>query len=298
MAPMAVDDASFQFLAENSSEILCRVGPNFSLLYISPSVVRVLGWKPEEVIGRNPGEFIFPQDVPLLARSLRSSAEESFVTVRMRRKDGTLAWVEVRHRYSRSNVSGESSEIFIVIRDITERRALEERLSLLELTDVRTGLSTHRAFDLALEREWHRSLREGSSLSFLLLDFDHFRHYHDRHREGDECLSAAAAAVISAVRVTDFPALHGDEDIAIILPSTDGSGAAKVAEKIQAALQTLRGSREGVSAREGRILVRIGMATVSAKPGASSRMPEVLRLGAVQALERAKLGYAQARRRG
>jgi diguanylate cyclase (GGDEF)-like protein/PAS domain S-box-containing protein len=281
---MAVDEASFQFLAENSSDVICRVGPNLSLLYVSPSVVRVLGWQPEEILGKIPDEFIFPQDVPLLARSFRSASEESVVTVRMRRKDGTLAWVEVRHRYARSSVLRESSEIVIVIRDITERRALEERLSLLELTDLRTGLSTHRAFDQALEREWHRSLRDGSFLSLLLLDFDHFRHFHDRHREGDECLSAAAAAVISAVRVTDFAALHGEEDIAIILPATDAGGAGKVAEKIQAAL---RASRGALGVREGRALVRIGIATVSGKPGACSRMPEILRLGAVQALERA-----------
>ena len=119
---------------------------------------------------------------------------------------------------------------------------MQDQLSVLEFTDSRTGLSTHRAFDEALEREWNRTLREGSEISLLLLDFNHFRQFHDwrQHREGDRCLGEAAAAVIGALRITDFAARYGAEDIAIILPSTDSGGAAKVAEKVQSAAQALR----------------------------------------------------------
>jgi diguanylate cyclase (GGDEF)-like protein/PAS domain S-box-containing protein len=294
---MAVDDTTFQFLADNSSDVICRARPNLTFLYISPSAERVLGWKPEEMLGKLPDDFIFPQDAALLTRTLRSPDEVSFITVRMRRKDGSLAWVEIRHRSSLNAAAGEPDGIVIVIRDITERKALEERLSLLELTDSRTGLSTPRAFDEALEREWNRCQRDGTFTSLLLLDFDHFRQFHNLHREGDQCLTQAAGAVISAVRVTDFPALFGEEGIAIILPATDSIGAAKVAEKIQAALQSLRPAPEGKASREGRILVRMGLATVSARPGATPRMPEVLRLGAAQALERAKQAGNHTRRR-
>jgi diguanylate cyclase (GGDEF)-like protein/PAS domain S-box-containing protein len=295
---MAVDDASFQFLVENSSDIICRTAANLTFAYISPSAPRVLGWNPDEMVGKVADEFIYSQDVGLLKKSLRSGVNESSVTVRMRKKDGSLAWVEMRHRSAHVARQGEIPEVVIVIRDISERKALEERLSLLELTDTRTGLSTQRGFDEALEREWHRCLRDSSTLSLLLLDFDHFRHFHEFHREGDSCLSQAAGAVISAVRVTDFAALYGDEDIAIILPSTDASGAIKVAEKIQAALHALRSLPESMGVRSGRIQVTIGMATVSARPGATARMPELLRLGAAQSLQRAKLAVALARRRG
>lgn len=285
---MAVDDVSFQFLAENCSDVICRAAGNMVFLYISPSAFRVLGWKPEEMIGKILDDFILPPDASLLSKSLGSGRDESSVTVRMRKKDGTLAWVEIRHRSVRETATSKSAETVIVIRDITERKTLEERLAVLELTDSRTGLSTPRAFDEALEREWNRCLRDGSHISLLLLDFDHFRHFHDLHREGDDCLSQAAAAVLGAVRITDFTGLYGIEDIAILLPSTGPSGAAKVAEKIQAAVQALRTSPDKIGAREGRIMVTIGIATVSARPGASPRMPEILRLGANNALQKAK----------
>jgi diguanylate cyclase (GGDEF)-like protein/PAS domain S-box-containing protein len=281
------DTVSFQFLAENSSDVICRLGADMELLYVSASSSRVLGWKPEEMTGKRPEDFILPQDAALLAKSLSSGLDESFATVCMRKKDGTLAWVEIRHRIVRGAAAGESSQIIVLLRDITQRKTLEERLSALELTDSRTGLLTHRAFDEALEREWHRSLRDGSQISLLLLDFDHFRQFHDRHREGDRCLGRAAAAVISAVRITDFTALYGEEDIAVILPSTGPGGAYKVAAKVQSAVQALRRS-PSIGARDSRIMVTVGIATVSARPGATARIPEILRLGADNALRKAK----------
>jgi diguanylate cyclase (GGDEF)-like protein len=188
------------------------------------------------------------------------------------------------------SATGEPREMIIVMRDITERKTLEEQLSVLELTDPRTGLCTQRAFDEALEREWNRTLREGSQISLLLLDFNHFRQFHDwrQHREGDPCLTKAAAAVIGALRITDFAARYGAEDIAIILPSTDSGGAAKVAEKVQSATQALRSFPTGSEKGEGRLTVSIGVATVLARPGATARMPEILRLGADNALQKAK----------
>lgn len=283
------DEVRFQFLAENSIDVICRAGVDMVLHYVSPSSLRVLGWKPEEMTGKRLDEFILPKDASLVSDSLVSGIDEPPVTVRMRKKEGTIAWVEIRHRVMCDSATAEPRETVIVLRDITERRSLEEQLSVLELTDSRTGLATLRAFDDALEREWNRALREGTHISLLLLDFNHFRQFHDwrQHREGDRCLAKAAAAVIGALRVTDFAAHYGPEDIAVILPSTGSGGAARVAEKVQAAIHTLRSSPAEGGKREGWLSVSIGIATVLARPGATARMPEILRLGADSALQKA-----------
>ena len=207
----------------------------------------------------------------------------------MRKKDGTIAWIETKQRKC-DGAEGQPTETIIVMHDITERKILQEQLSMLELTDSRTGLSTHRAFDQALEREWNRTLREGWQLSLLLLDFNHFRQFHDwrLHEEGDRCLAKAAAAVIGVLRVTDFAAHYGAEDIAVILPSTGQGAAAKVAAKVRSAIQGLRSSPGGTGGNEGWLTVNIGIATALAGPGATARMPEILRLAADNALQKAK----------
>ena len=210
-------------------------------------------------------------------------------TVRMRKKDGTTAWIETKQRKC-DGAEGRPPETIIVMHDITERKILQEQLSMLELMDSRTGLSTHRAFDQQLEREWNRTMREGWQLSLLLMDFNHFRQFHDwrMHEEGDRCLANAAAAVIGVLRVTDFAAHYGAEDIAVILPSTGPGAAAKVAAKVRSAIQALRSSPGGTGGDEGWLTVNIGIATALAGPGATARMPEILRLAADNALQQAK----------
>ncbi len=286
----AVDDVGFQFLAENSSDIICRAALDMVLRYVSPSSFRILGWKPEEMTGKRPDDFILSADASFLPDSLVSGLDRSPLTVRMRKKDGTIAWVEIKHRMICDPGTGEPTETVIVIRDTTESRMLQEQLSALELTDSITGLSTQRAFDDALQGEWNRTLREGSYISLLLLDFNHFRQFHDwrQHREGDRCLAKAAAEVIGALRVTDFAARYGAEDLAVILPSTNPGGAAKVAQRVQSAVNNLRSPTTGTGTREGRLTVSIGIATVLARPGATVRMPELLRLAADNALQKAK----------
>jgi diguanylate cyclase (GGDEF)-like protein/PAS domain S-box-containing protein len=286
---MSAEDAvSFQFLAENSTDVICRAGADAVLHYVSPSSFRILGWKPEEMIGKRPDDFTFGEDRSFLPASLIAGLDGS--AVRMRKKDGTTVWIEIRHHAICDSPTREPGEKVIIMRDITERKHLQDQLSVLEFTDSRTGLSTHRAFDEALEREWNRTQREGSEISLLLLDFDHFRQFHDwrHHREGDRCLGEAATAVIGALRITDFAARYGAEDIAIILPSTDSGGAVKLAGKVKSAAQALRSPAAGSGKCEGRLMVSMGLATVSARLGATARMPELLRLAAGSALQKAK----------
>src|ERR1700758_401498 len=144
MALMSADDgARFQFLADNSTDVICCSGADAVLRYVSPSCFRVLGWKPEEMTGKRPDDFILSEDAPYIPDRLIAGPEDSPLTVRLRRKDETVAWIEVNHRVMGDAATGEPRETIIVMRDITERKTLEEQLLLLELTDTRTGLAHH-----------------------------------------------------------------------------------------------------------------------------------------------------------
>jgi diguanylate cyclase (GGDEF)-like protein/PAS domain S-box-containing protein len=284
------DAASFQFLAENSIDVICRTGPDMILNYVSPSSFHVLGWKPEEMIGKRPEAFIASGDASALPETQSPGLDNPSVTVRMRKKDGLIAWMEITRRTVCDSAAGEGKETVIVMRDITERKILEERLSILALTDSLTGLSTPRAFDDLLEREWSRTQREGSSISLLLLHFNHFIQFHNwqAHVEGDRCLATAAAAIAPILRTTDVAAHYGTEDIAIMLPATGPGGAAKVAAKVKSAIEPLHGAFKYKEEGHGCAIVCIGISTVLARSSGTMRMPEILVLAADNALQRAK----------
>ncbi len=289
-------EVDFRFLTENSVDIICSVGLDHVIHYVSPSSVHILGWKPEEMIGLVFDDLVFPEDIPALIAAaeliLSPDVEDSPSTLRIRRKDGSFVWLGTNARLVREPATGESKEFVLVMRDITDRKMLEEKLAALALTDSLTGISNRRAFDEALDREWKRTLREGSQISLLLLDLDHFKEFNDQygHQVGDDCLRAVAAAVSAAVRLTDMVARYGGEEIAVILPSTATTGAVEVAEKIRAAVEALQITHEGYPEGGGWVTVSIGAATALARYGGTMRMPESLLLAADNALYKAKHG--------
>jgi diguanylate cyclase (GGDEF)-like protein/PAS domain S-box-containing protein len=289
------NETDFQFLAENSVDILCRAGIDRILRYVSPSCLHVIGWKPEEMTGKLMDHFTLPEDFPVLAAAIASDSPPGTqivsATIRMLKKDGSTTWMENHARRVRSATTGELTDFVVTMRDISERKRLEEQLSALARSDSLTKLPNRRAFDEALEREWKRALREGSQVSLLLLDVDHFKELNDKHGHGagDDCLCAIAAAVSETVRATDTAARFGGDEITIILPSTDIAGAVEAAERMRSAIQALRIPHQGNPEGGGWASASIGATTAFGSYG-TIRMPEGLLRAADTALYRAKHG--------
>jgi diguanylate cyclase (GGDEF)-like protein len=118
---------------------------------------------------------------------------------------------------------------------------LNERLLRQATTDELTGLSNHRRFQEVLEREVRRAQRTGLPLSIALLDVDDFKGFNDQHGHqcGDQVLRAVGAVLRDRSRATDEPARYGGEEMAVILPGTDATGAAIVAEGLRRAIAAL-----------------------------------------------------------
>lgn len=292
--PMAEID--FKFLTENSTDVICRAGLDRSIYYASPSCVTLFGCEPEAIAGGLVDRFVFAEDMPLVMaavqRSLAPGVVEEGATIRMKRSDHTLVWTEVNARVIRDEVTGEAVEFVLVMRDVHERKLLEEKLAMLAMTDGLTGIANRRAFDEALGREWKLTLRQGTQISLLLLDIDHFKPFNDEygHQVGDDCLRAVAQAVVGAVRATDIVARYGGEEIALILPQVDVAGAWDTAEKVRVVVEGLRISHQGNPEGGGWVTVSIGAATALARIGGTMRMPEGLLQAADHALYRAKHG--------
>jgi diguanylate cyclase (GGDEF)-like protein/PAS domain S-box-containing protein len=283
------DAIDFQFLAEHSRDIIVRSEMDRVLRYVSPSSFNVLGWKPEEMLGKVVDDFILPEDLPVLAAAIARGDDSA--TMRMLRKDGSTTWMENRAQLVRDPVTGEPAEWVVTLRDISERKILEEALEVQALTDGLTGLANRRAFDEALEREWRRTLRAGTKISLLLLDVDHFKKFNDLygHSVGDDCLRAVSAAIRSVVRRPgDLVARYGGEEITVILPDTDLDGARRVAEQMREAIMSLHLPHAENLDGEGWVTASVGVATALALVGGTIRMPESLLIAADGALYKAK----------
>ena len=234
-------------MAENSSDIIIDVGPDRRAAYVSPSCTRLLGWLPEELIGRGPEVFILPQYIAAIEEDLAAFAEgkqdEGKLVMQVRAKDGRLLWVEAKARIVRDAKTGQMSRLIVTMRDIDDRKQFEEQMAALAMTDGLTGVLNRRAFDDALSREWEHTVRTTGQMSLLLLDIDHFKDFNDTygHQAGDDCLRVVAAAIRNTLwRPNDILARYGGEEFAVILPDVDASGAVEVAERIRQAITDMK----------------------------------------------------------
>lgn len=150
-----------------------------------------------------------------------------------------------------------------ISRDMTEHKDLEDRLALLANLDGLTGLANRRHFDERLDTEWDRARREGTPLSLLLVDVDHFKKFNDQygHQAGDACLRSVARALIEqARRPADVAARYGGEEFALLLPNTDATGCEQVGERIRQAIHDL-GILHALNLPSKKVTVSVGGAT-------------------------------------
>ena len=121
----------FRLITDNASDMISIHTPDTIVTYVSPSVRRVLGYEPEELVGRSVFEFVHPDDVPRVSRLLPGSpgVPDTFtVTHRALRKDGGLVWLESTTSPIRDPDTNQITEVQTSARDVTERMQAEETL--------------------------------------------------------------------------------------------------------------------------------------------------------------------------
>lgn len=273
-------EALFRLLADEASDKIAHLDENFRRTYVSPYCRELYGYEPEELIGQHPGDVIHPEDRPAVEATLlrmRDGLPSARLSYRARRKDGRDVWVETcakRLEPGRGYV--------VVTRDISERKALEERLEALNrqlateaLQDTLTGLPNRRRFVEAFRTAHRQSCRIGAPLALVMLDLDCFKGFNDLygHPAGDACLRLVADAMRQAVGDDDaLLARLGGEEFALLLPLAEEGVALAIARRLTEAVRGLALPHEGM--RDGVVTVSAGVAELfpSLHPGDPARV--------------------------
>ena len=266
---VAISEEHHRLLAENATDMITLISPQLIRMYVSPACREMLGREPEELLGQHGTSNIHPADLAAMAGLLDAFINSPNTTERAQyraiHKDGRVLWLESAGRRLPGN------EGFVVTtRDVTERRAMEEKLEAANrllrvqaLQDPLTGIANRRRFDEMLGVEFRRAQRLAGPVSILMIDIDCFKSYNDTygHPAGDSCLRMVAAKIEAQLRRSgDLLGRYGGEEFACVLPGADGAGALRVAEQVRAAIELMMIAHN--ASPRGFLTVSIGVVTI------------------------------------
>ncbi len=122
-----------------------------------------------------------------------------------------------------------------------ENSFIHERARRQAVTDELTGLANARRFHEALARELERTRRFSGEVSLVMVDIDDFKRVNDEygHQQGDIVLVEVANALREQCREIDHVARYGGEEMALVLPQTDLTGATELAERVRRAIDRM-----------------------------------------------------------
>jgi diguanylate cyclase (GGDEF)-like protein/PAS domain S-box-containing protein len=236
------------------------------------AAVSMFGYRTEEVLGQSLNLLMPEAEAARHGPRVRAAGtgDESRLAaksleVSARHKDGRELPVEVTVG---SAQVGERRLHVGIIRDIGERKQVEQELQRLATTDGLTGTLNRRAFTGEAERLVALALRHQRPLTLLLLDADKFKNINDSHGHpvGDRVLQALARCLAAQLRTSDVLGRLGGEEFGIVLPETGPEGALEVGERLLTAVRQCR-----VLVGEGDLgfTVSIGATCLGQEAGAS-----------------------------
>lgn len=235
-------EAEVRLLTEMTTDTIVRGNLDGVRLYISPSVRKLLGYEPEELVGRKAIELTHPDDLPeflaLMQKVKNGTIDEGVTEQRQRHKNGSWVWLEAFVRLIKDRRTGEPIGYISSVRGVGQRKMIEADLERRASYDTLTNLPNRQSFDTRLREEALHATSRDSAFSVLFMDVDRFKWINDKfgHQTGDAVLREAAARFRSILRTEDFIARLGGDEFTAIIRNADQAEAEKLARRLIASM--------------------------------------------------------------
>jgi len=183
-------EENLKVITDNMSDMIRLTDQQGNILYVSPSHFTILGYKPEDVVGKLTFDFVHPEDMEnvfTVFSELIAKTQPARIECRAKHANGHYVWLDTVGDFVR-NDKGEVTAVVMTSRDITERKRLEEELKqhrehLIEMVRERTAelqtaneqlrqeIVEHKRTEEALKtsKEKHRTLFMGSRDAIMTL---------------------------------------------------------------------------------------------------------------------------------
>ncbi len=263
---LAISEARYRNYFNASLIGLAEIAPDGRWAQVNNHLRFLLGYLPQELEQMTCFDLTHPDDRAIQAERFnlmrKGKLEAYLLELRLMRKNGSAIQVMFSARAAR-RLDGSLDYVFVVIDDISQRKAMEEELQRKATLDYLTGLANRRHFTDLATKEIGRAERKGAAVSLLMFDVDRFKAINDGygHPAGDRVLQSLADNCRESLRNFDLIGRLGGEEFAVLLPDTGLDGALEIAERLRLSVAGLPlAAAGGVSMPP--VTISIGVATL------------------------------------
>jgi diguanylate cyclase (GGDEF)-like protein/PAS domain S-box-containing protein len=205
---------------------------------VNPFLIGMLGYAREEILGKELWELgaLDIEAGKVVCEELPRAAYVRHEDLQLKTKDGRGIAVEfVSNVYLVNN----RKVIQCNIRDITERKRLEEKLQSMSLVDDLTGLYNRRGFFALSQQQLKIAERTGQKVLLFFADLDNMKQINDRlgHQEGDNALVETATVLKQTFRKSDIIGRLGGDEFAVLAMDTSDETGDMLTDRLRNALE-------------------------------------------------------------
>lgn len=220
---VARNEQQFRRLTNTAHDMIWIINPHGRFLYVNGAIERMLGLKPEELLGKPLDKITCERSATACYNELRhmmSTGELRFprTELKYRRSDGTTFWVELAINVERDK-QGRIRAVYGFSRDVDEQHQARQRMYHMAHHDPLTNLPNRVLFFDRLEAALSRARRQSWRVAVIYMDLDDFKEINDAfgHGEGDEVLCLIASRLSAVMRREDTVARIGGDEFAAIV---------------------------------------------------------------------------------
>ena len=225
-------------------DVLLVIGRDRTVTMCTGASESMYGYRAEEILGQKTDLLYFDRRMDRGRHEIYEDLESKGFHVgraKGQRKNGTTFPLEIVTASLK-----EQPGAVILLRDITDRKLLEDKLVILSTHDELTGLLNRRGFFESAGQQLRFAKRHGMPMFLLFADLNKFKWINDNlgHQVGDEALKATAAVFRTNLREADIIGRLGGDEIAVLGTESKDRSGGLVVERLRQELQRFRDDKE------------------------------------------------------
>ncbi len=230
-------EEKYRSILESIQEGYFEVDLNGNFTFCNNSMSRLTGCSKEELLGMNYKQFTNEENIKEVLQAFNEvydTGEPFKFDWQIIRRSGSEGFIEASVTLKK-DLSGKPIGFKGMIRDITERKRIEQQINYMATHDALTGLPNRLMFSQLLNHAIRSAQRHGKQLAVLFIDLDRFKTINNSlgHEAGDRLLKEMARRFRKSLRAVDIVGRLGGDEFIILTDEVDElNQVANVAHKL------------------------------------------------------------------